>query len=230
MIRWVPADQLIGRVNVMSPSKPHWFNFRDLLFPGSVAIVAVACLILVLLAGDLQSATPGKELPTGIFGVQGLFAFVALVTTGIYIAVLWIRHLELSRFVYVRGPYYAVMVNPGSFKGDISSEAVMREFQSAFDHWSQVFTHETVWRLANDDVFWVWLKPTNLVEKWNKSAKVAGYTVSRSRRVVVGYATSNDRLSETPLQHEIGHVIQGEITGDWTESVHHALAQERGIR
>lgn len=213
----------------MPPSKPHWFTFRDLLFPGSIALAAIGCLVWVLLAGDLQSATPGKALPTGVFGVHGLVALVALVASGIYARLLWLRRRELSEFVYIRGPYYSVMLHPGRFQGDFSQIAVAREFQAAFDQWSKVFTHEIVWRMAHEAVFWVWLKPANLVDGWSRE-KVAGYTVPRSRRLVVAYQASNDLLAATALRHEIGHVIQGEVTGDWTESEHHLRSQTNSIR
>jgi len=214
----------------MPPAKPHWFKWRDLLFPGSLALVAWPLSIWVLLAENVRSGKPGAELPTGVLGYQGLMVVVALAMTGIYGWLLWRRHAELAPFVYIKGPYYAVMLHPGRYQGDRSHEAVTREFQRAFERWSKVFDQRDIWRMASSSVFWLWLKPNNLVDRWDPGKKVAGHTISRSRKMVIAYTMSTDPLSLTSLEHELGHVIQGELTGDWSEGAHHSRASSFSAR
>src|SRR5690606_23147703 len=126
---------------------------------------------------------------------------------GLYAGTLWRRRALLRGFTYIRGPFYAVMINSGSYAGALEPELVIGQFYRAFESWQRVFGWSQVRDFAGGALFWVWLKP-NLVGSCGHGDKMSlpGFAVARAHKIVVSYRRSNEPLSQTTFQHELGHV------------------------
>lgn len=214
---------------MVAPPRPHWITLRDLLFPGSLVPLSFAATLWVCFA-DIDSATPGQTLPTGVFGAQGLMGFVTLVLAGVYGRLLWLRYQALKPFIFIQGPFYSIMLDPGRYRGSLEPHLVIGQFHTAFDVWQKAFPWSQIRDFADNALFWVWLRPLPIECNWGSREAVNGYTIVRSRKMVIGYKHAKEPLAETALQHEIGHILQGELTGSWMMSEHHDKAKALGIR
>lgn len=214
-----------------APKKPHWFRLDDLLMPGSIPIIMLIATICIFAAGDnIQSATEGMELPTGVFGVHGLMVVVTLVSLGIYLRVLFARKSGLAEFKYVKGPNFAFMVHPGDYKSALDEQEVIRLAEQAFQDWSKLFSSKEIENFVDDALFWVWFKPHPLKQVRGQPVKAAGATIPGTRKMVVSFKDPNQELDATSFRHELGHVIQGGLTGSWNEAEHHSRSKGLGIR
>jgi hypothetical protein len=214
----------------MPPSRPRWLTSKDLLFPGSLVPLV---LIALLCAGTsrCQSTAKAWGLPAGLIGVQGTLGILLLGVTAVYANLLWRRRRLLEPFIYIRGPFYSVMIHPGSYKGALDPEVVIGQFFFTFDCWQKAFRWSQIRDFADGAMFWVWLKP-NLAGSCCAGEKMPlpGFDVARSHKMVVSYRRSVEPLSQTTLQHELGHLLQGALTRSWTVQGHHDRAQDLGLR
>ena len=82
-----------------------------------------------------------------------------------------------------------------------------------------------------DDVNWVWFEqgPDKVIRD-PSGVKVYGYTISNTRMMKVGYATPDQALGVTAFPHEVGHIIYGNITGNWDEKAEHEYIKLHGLR
>lgn len=201
----------------MPPRKPHWFTLRDLLFPGSLVPVALGLWLWAHLVDG------GPLVP--IAGV------VMLIAVASYLSVLWRRYRLLAGFTYIRGPFYSLMVHAGSYAGSLDANAVIGQFAIAFDQWQKAFAWSQIRGFADSALFWVWFEPTTAgVCCLGERMTLPGFSAPRYRKLVVGYRRSSEPLHQTTLQHELGHAIQGALTGSWMVLGHHDRAQKLKLR
>lgn len=59
-----------------------------------------------------------------------------------------------------------------------------------------------------------------------RPGKLAGLTYPRSKQSLVGYKMP---LKSSALDHELGHIIYGNATGNWDEGAYHTFAKERHL-
>lgn len=212
----------------MTPKKPHWFRLADILMPGSLTFLSLLATIWVFSLDRLESAT-GESLPSGIFGVHGLMVAVTLGFAVVYLRLLYARWSDLKPFRYIKGPGYGVMLHSGGYEGPITDDDVIREFEGALAGWGRVLSLARVISMANQSVFWVWFRPTLTHPRMGESVKIAGHTVAGAKKIVVIYKDPKTPLRDTALRHEIGHVIQGHITGSWDQAEHHLRSSEHKL-
>lgn len=198
----------------MPPRKPHWFTSRDLLFPGSFVPLTLGLWVWAS-GGPL-------EVPA---------AALVLVAMVAYLRVLRKRYSLLAGFTYVRGPFYSLMVHPGSYAGSLDPDVLIGQFSIAFDQWQKAFTWSKIRSFGDNALFWIWFKPNSAGSCCaGERMSVPGFSAPRSRKLVVGYRRSSEPLHQTTLQHELGHVIQGALTGSWMVLGHHDRAQRLNLR
>src|SRR5690606_27878885 len=90
----------------------------------------------------LWSRTTGAEERLGVLlalALQAGLAVSVLGAMGLYAGTLWRRRALLRGFTYIRGPFYAVMINSGSYAGALEPELVIGQFYRAFESWQRVF-------------------------------------------------------------------------------------------
>lgn len=212
----------------MPPPKPHWFSVREALFPGSLVPLTLIALLWSFTA-TAEGTLDSWSLARG--WARGALAIVAIIAVAIYGRLLARRRRLLQPFIYIRGPFYSVMLHPGSYTGPLDPEAIIGQFFTAFDRWQSVFKWTQIRDFANSALFWVWLKP-NLAGACGSAQRIEtpGFDIARAHKLVVSYRKSNEPLHQTTLQHELGHVIQGGLTGAWSEQAHHDRAHDHGLR
>lgn len=212
-----------------TPNKPGIFKISDTAFIGFI-LLSLTLTIYIFLAGDALTAGDGSPLPTGVFGVHGLMVTLTLATVVVYAGLLWSRHRFLSKFEFYQGPGFALMVHPGDYETALNGNEVIRLAQTAFQEWGTVLGEEAVNRFTNGSLFWVWFLPWPIEQVRGTDLKVAGRTIVGSKMMQVSYRTPTVALDTTAFRHEIGHVVQGFVTGSWDESEHHERARQHNLR
>jgi len=213
-----------------APTKPRWLRLDDFLLPGSLPLISLALTIWLFNADDLTTSD-GSPLPMGVFGFHGLMVTLTLVFLGIYLRLVWNRYKALKPFRYVKGNNCAFMVHPGEYKGSFETE-ILRLANLTFDGWSRVFGEVKIKDFKDDALFWVWFEPHPIenVQVRGQTIKAAGVTIGGSRKMRVAYKDPFQELDQTALRHEIGHVIQGHITGSWDNDEHHERSNKHNLR
>lgn len=208
----------------MPPRKPHWFRARDAFIAGT--LLAVSGMSMFCTALPAAADALGRWVIVVRVGIVATF----LLAAAAHARTLWQRRQILEPFIYIAGPFYAVMVHPGSYGETLTPSLVTGQFFNAFAAWQQAFGWTRVRDFANGALFWVWFKP-NLAGTCGHGSKMLlpGLSVARMHKIVVSYRRSNETLDQTTFQHELGHVIQGGLTGSWSIEAHHDRAAHFGL-
>lgn len=211
-----------------APKKPSWFRVKDLLTMILPIILSVIGTIVIFSAGTLESVD-GSPISTG--EVRALMVVVTVAFIGIYAALLFLRWKALQPFTYYSGENYAFMVDKGKYtSADLTKDELFRLTDLALDEWGAVFTRSKTLKVADGALFWVWFEPYPITQVRGSDKKVAGYTILGTRKMHVAYRTKDAPLDSTAYRHEVGHVIQGFVTGSWSEKEHHERSAKYGIR
>lgn len=200
----------------MPPGRPHCFRVKDLLFPGPLLVFSLGMTLYVCFS-DI-----GSGMHTSVAVLSG---FVTVVFLGFYAWILWQRHVMLESFAYIRGPTYAIMFHRGSYPRMLDPELILDQFKATFYHWQVTFSPERLRSFTEDALFWVWLQPHPVSCGSGSKQIIPGYPTSRSRKIVVGYGKTSESLEAT-LRHELGHLLQGALTGSWMTTGHHERAKK----
>ena len=199
---------------------PPVFRWWDFLSFGMLGVITVGFLVYGLIVG-FQGATSSivKQAPWLMAATAAGFFFV-------YWRVIKIRMNDIKGFVLVGGPKYGFLVNFGSYTPPGGSAELLSIIEQMETAWSTVaFAAEPVFSPAKvadaltRDYVWVWFKPGTL-DLPNMAGKVAGYTVAMGNKMVVGYPATDSPLERTAFSHELGHLIQGNVTGVWDQTTH----------
>jgi hypothetical protein len=198
--------------------KPSPFKLLDLCSFGLVAIIFTTLAIYCAVSG-----VTGQALVM-------MFAVAAL-GWGIYAALVLIRKSFIDEFpesvnkVQIkRAGYLAPLHDMETDLNDLTGK--MR-----VDYGSKVDD-------ALKDWIWVEFKPGVVYLGYDKKTKVAGYVTVGGSSAYVGYfkklpngefvSDPTVPIRNTAFRHEIGEILLGRITGDWTESKHHAILAKYG--
>jgi hypothetical protein len=203
---------------------PSTLQFGDFIAFGLGGVVCIGLLIYGLIVG-FESSSVGQA------------PFILAATAAGFLLVYWnvikIRKNNLKDFVLLGGPEYGFLVNAGGYPSNKLSElkTIVNDTVKA---WEKVavddpaFSPEAIANALNADYIWVWFKPGDIHPLFKPAAKLAGYTIHR--KMVVGYRSEDTSLIRTAFVHELGHIIQGTITGVWDNDIHHARSKKYNIR
>lgn len=194
--------------------KPSWFRLYDFLSIAGLGIFAGGVTVYAM----TQHAT----------GPKGWLA-LSWTVTAMFLAI-W------ARFAYVRKqwlntfrwyPTYGFMVQYEQLTP--YTDAVLDgAIKHAIEAWSPYFQAQ---KMIEAETTWVWFKKGLDETSLNPARKkVNGVTIYGSHLIEVDYDTSEDPLNVTAFEHELGHVIMGNATGQWDNDTHHAFAREHHLK
>lgn len=194
--------------------KPSWFRLIDLVSITFGGFLTIGALIYALL-----------NKAAGPTGWPWVFVATAAGFFGVYFRFAWARKKWLDTFRWY--PAYGFMVQCENWKpySDINFNAAVLDVIAA---WSQV--HQNTAEVLRREIKWVWFK-RDLNETPHNPAhqKVKGVTIAGGYSMYVDYDKPDDALSETAFAHELGHVIHGNVTGDWNQENHHKFMAEHNL-
>jgi hypothetical protein len=205
---------------------PPVFRFWDWMSWGMLGVYTFGFLIYGLVHGAtaLDGSKASADWPY-LMAATGLGFFF------VYWRVILIRKKEIAGFVLVGGPNYGFAVNFGDYKptGETNDD-LFDLWMSTADKWTAAgWSIEQIRGALNQDYIWVWFKPADAsggIDAPRQTGKVAGYTIYR--QMVIAY-TPGEMFEKTAAAHELGHVIQGTITGSWDMNEHHARSKRLGL-
>jgi hypothetical protein len=194
--------------------KPSWFRLIDFLSIAGLGILSGGITIYAM----TQHATGPK-------GWQAL----CWVVTGTFLAI-W------ARFAYARKqwldtfrwyPKHGFMVQYEQLTP--YTDAVLdATIEHAIAAWTPYFPAQ---KMIEAEVTWVWFKKGLDETALNPAhKKVNGVTLYGSHLIEVDYDTFADDIDKTAFEHELGHVIMGNATGQWDNDTHHAFAREHHLK
>jgi hypothetical protein len=196
--------------------KPSWFRWYDFLSFGGLALVGLAAVIYASIAG-IQS--PHAK--------QGMILLIVVTLTfaGIYLRYALLRKKEFDSFSWY--PTYGFMVKAvGDYKlptPDILDAAVRRTITA----WTPYHPAETILKASAN---WCWFKKDLNTSTDEIGMLCKGYTAPNSHEIKVDYDTPTDALEITAFEHELGHVIRGNATGNWDGGEHHQFMKDHGLK
>jgi hypothetical protein len=199
-----------------APKKPYWLKARDLLIPAVCALAAGACLALI-------PWMDGEDLP---LDAPYLVAFMGFTFLLVGAASVYFRYRSSRGWKYGTYKGVAAMVRPNGYD-PISAINVAAVIHDALQAWVPVYGGRTIEKLASESVFWVTFEAAPLN---HNGRMVEGYVYHHTRDIVVGYRGAHQPVEDTALMHEVGHIVAGEVSGDWHEGRHHAVSQAYGIK
>ncbi len=200
---------------------PGIWKVSDFVAFGLGGVVCIGLLMFGLVSGFEGDASSVKQVPFLLAACAAGFLFV-------YWQAVKVRINELRGFVLVGDPKYGLLVNMGSYEpvGEDLYDLV-ELVEKTVDDWSRVWPRERVEEALSSGYVWIWFKEGDLDLPYGRPGKVAGFTVLR--KIHVGYIPGST-FRKTAFAHELGHVIQGLVTGSWSQDEHHARSKEHGIR
>lgn len=198
---------------------PPVFRWWDFVSFAGLGITTVFFLIYGLVHGVQGESSAVHQWPYLMSVVAAAFFFI-------YWRVIAIRKKEIEGFVLIGAPDYGFCVHMGDFKPGEPLEALRDLLVNTAHEWTTAgWTLEQVDTALTRDFIWIWFKPGD-VDLPRQAGKVAGYTIYR--QMVIGYKPGAT-FARTAAAHEIGHIVQGEITNVWDQAVHHQRAKELGL-
>lgn len=202
------------------PDKPHWFRWTHAAF-GAIPLVSIVATVAVLLsdeltnsAGEVISAVAPRLFMVGL----------SLVFLGMWLGLLWRDKRKHDRYTYIEGDTFGIMVDPGGY--GLDQGRLIGETLDSIVQWSRVFPSSKIVKLFDGLILWVVFKKEPLLLN---RVRVAGYSMPKAK-IFVSYKESSQPLRKTAYQHELGHVIQGNVTGSWNQGEHHQRAKDVGLR
>jgi hypothetical protein len=197
--------------------RPTAWNLLDFL---TLNVPALACYVfsaLTIGGGSLEATL--------------LLLTVGLAFTGIWVYVYWKKSQYISSFTIMTRQ--GVMVRLGGYQCTVDALEARIELVIAT---CSVRWPKARWAVERAPI-WVSFEP-GILEHPQPGVKtrVAGFA-TMNRVIHVGYFNRITRepdpttpLEYTAFDHELGHVILGDVLGTWDEAKHHALMTEVGIR
>jgi len=203
-----------------APKKPGWFKWTHLAF-GTIPAVSAAVTVAVLASNELTNSA--GEVINGV--APRLFMVgLTLVFLGFYLGLLWRDKRKHDRFRYLKGDTFGIMVDDDDAYLLDEDELIGETFDMIVA-WARVFPSEKIVKLFDGLVLWVTFKREPLLLR---RVRVAGYSVPKNR-VFVSYNDTAQSLKRTAYRHELGHIIQGNITGSWSQAEHHQRSKNVGL-
>jgi hypothetical protein len=202
--------------------KPSPFQLKDTLLFGAVFALAAVGAFFVY-TGNFESVS-GEPIPTGITGIHGLMATLLLSIVGGYVAIVWYKWRQLKEFTYVTGADYALMVKAGGY--NFNREEIIRLADITFGEWAAVI--DDVQKYRKGALIWVWFEEGAVDHPLLRNTKLAGYAINNTSSIHVSY-TQGIPVEQTAFKHELGHLIIGNVTGNWSQNEHHKMAKEWGL-
>jgi hypothetical protein len=135
---------------------------------------------------------------------------------------------RLKKYTFIDAKDYGIMVSFGGYNGT-TSEEILKAFESTVKDWSYVLSEDKVRAyLKKDKLFWFEFQEMP-IKLPGSTRPVSGYTYYNTLVMHIGF---NDgiKLESTAFQHELGHVLQGGVTGVWDEALHHKIAADNKIK
>ena len=166
----------------------------------------------------------------GITGqALALMWVVALTFVAIYGRILWLRKKFLDGWDWE--PTLGIMVKRNGYKGSLTEIAVAA--RETITGWNVYFAPMvgvgSVQKLIEDNVIWVIFDPDLDTHPPSGHVPQEGFTLVRSFTMQVDFDTPEDAVNRTSFRHELGHIIQGHLTGDWDQKTHHDRAKSLGL-
>jgi hypothetical protein len=180
----------------------------------------IACIAL-LIYGAFGHVEGSTQWPYITAATAAAFFFI-------YWQVILIRKNDIKGFVLMGGTRYGFLVNVGEYKLPGGQVELERSIADVAKRWEVCFPSADIDKALTSHYIWVWFKPGKLDLPFNMPGKVAGYTIGNAK-MVVGYLSPETQLDHTAFAHEIGHIIQGSITGIWDLETHHARSKKFGL-
>lgn len=192
--------------------KPSAFQILDFLSFGLVAIFSIAAAVFVI-SSDV------------VIEAKLLTSLCALVFLGIYLRIIHLRHLSLSKFEWF--PQFGFMVDKDVWSGSL--DGMDEIIRSTVEGWKKAEGYDA-YGVVEDKVVWVFFKPAPITRIRNRIVDPKnGYTVARGYDLVIGFKETDKTLQTTSFAHELGHLIQGHATGNWDEATHHERAKKHNL-
>lgn len=196
---------------------PSVWRISDFIAFGLSGVITIGFLIYGLFVHAQGSA----QWPYLMAAVAASFLFI-------YWRVIVVRQNDIKGFVLVGGPKYGVLVNLGTYQPPGGVDKLAEIIETTAIGWTAAFSREEIDNALTKGYIWCWFKPGTIdMSQVGTPYKVAGYEVGD--KLVVGYSAVNANLDSTAFAHELGHYIQGTVTGDWDLNTHHARSKRLGL-
>ncbi len=202
---------------------PPVLRFWDWMSWGMLGVYTFGFLIYGLVHGVHGDPSAVAQWPY-LMTATGLGFFF------VYYRVIIARKHEIAGYTFAGGPTYGLCVKFGDYK--LANGEVLADFATIVRKTAQGWTAagwtlEQINAVLNSDYIWVVFEPGD-VDLPHEAGKVAGYTVAYSRNMVIGYKPGAT-IEQTAFAHELGHIIQGNMTGSWDMDEHHARSKRLGL-
>jgi hypothetical protein len=196
--------------------KPTWFRTIDFITIGGGGVVSLGLMAYALIHG-----VEGKHATEGLI----LLAVVGIAFLAVWVVFALQRRKWLHQFRWI--PEYGFMVNCGGYllpDSEKFNAAVQRVIAMWFPY------HPTARGIVLSEVNWLWFSKTlNETVSPIATRLCKGLTISATRTMIVDYDNTDDDLSKTAFAHELGHLIRGTATAQWSQSEHHKFAADHGL-
>lgn len=194
--------------------KPSPFKVKDLISFGlpSILLIAASIAFMFLLV-------PFQEFHVMMWVISAL-------VIGAYSIVVAKRAAKLSKFKFVKVKNFALMIEKSEYSDD---KPIKSSVLDTVQGWSEYFGDQEVNKSLSNQIIYIYFKKAPLYSPNNQVNSVAGYNPYYTNDIYVSYKDLNHELKKTAFEHELGHVIQGLVTGVWDQSAHHKLSAELGL-
>lgn len=193
--------------------KPHWFRPLDLIY--------IFCGALV--AGLTAYAAINKA--QGPAGWQILMSSVSLLFFVFFAITAYQRKKWLDTFEWL--PTYNLMVQLNGYSLPAASEVdqvvskTVRDWSKYYPGAGSVLLKEITWVYFSKGLDETPMNPAH--------QKVKGLTIAGTHTIYVDFDNKLDSLERTAFQHELGHLIYGNVTGGWNQDEHHEFMRTHGL-
>lgn len=181
--------------------------------------LALSAAFFFLASSSIATLKDGTSLSSGTRVGLGAAGLLCLSSSVFWVAQKLIRH---SQWRYLTNGNMSLMVKSGGY--NVNEQQMLLTVGRAYADWALLYNTQKV---IDNGVVWITMHRAPL---WSYGRKVAGYVTMDTRDVHVAYKAVDQDLNATALAHEIGHIIQGESTGNWDEDTHHERSSGFGLR
>lgn len=196
--------------------KPAWFRVLDLVTLGLGGLVSLGLLVYALIAG-----VQGPHAKEGLY----LLATVGFCFTGVWAKFAYDRKRWLANFTWY--PTYGVMINAGGYllPGPLVIDGLIKK---TIEAWLPY--HPKAMELLAANVIWVWFDKTLDETPNNLTGRLCnGFAISGAQCVLIDYDSATDDITRTGFAHELGHLIRGNATGQWSQTEHHKFMADHSL-
>lgn len=189
--------------------KPNIFVAYDILL-GFGTCLTTGLTIYLLFCGITQ------------FQVFGLMSLISLIFIAFWGASLYSRYRFLQTFTWY--PELNMMIQFNGYRGlpnPIEYTNYILDRWEAYHPAKSIFKQDVVWvffqKELNEHVF-VW-----------RNRIIKGLVVADTRTAYVDFDAVSDKIEDTAFAHELGHIIRGHATNQWSNEEHHKFFSEHGL-